>query len=95
MKIVPMKKQAQSVTSLPMSAEQERHRRMIEYSIMMGVRVLCIVACIWVRGWWLLIPALGAIFLPYFAVVVANTAQAGAQGRVERPGAVVRKPDGR
>jgi hypothetical protein len=68
---------------------------MLEYSIMMGIRVLCVLACIWVRGWWLLIPALGAIFLPYFAVVVANAAQSGARGQVERPGALVRREDRR
>lgn len=59
----------------------------------MGIRVLCVIACIWVRGWWLLIPAVGAIFLPYFAVVVANAVQSGDTGQVERPGTVVRRED--
>jgi len=27
-----------------------------------------------VHGWWMIIPALGAIFIPYFAVIVANVA---------------------
>jgi len=45
---------------------------MLEYTVMMSIRVLCIVSLIWVRGWWLLIPAAGAVFLPYFAVIVAN-----------------------
>ncbi|GAA4172884.1 DUF3099 domain-containing protein [Gryllotalpicola koreensis] len=87
-----MKATAHTITSLPPSPDQERHKRMIEYSIMMGIRVLCVLACIWVRGWWLLIPALGAIFLPYFAVVVANAVQAGDGGQVERPGALERRP---
>jgi hypothetical protein len=55
-----MKTTSNTITSLPPSPEQERRKRMIEYTIMMAVRVLCVVACIWVRGWWLLIPALGA-----------------------------------
>lgn len=38
----------------------------------MGIRMVCIIACFFVTGWWLLIPALGAIFLPYFAVIIAN-----------------------
>jgi hypothetical protein len=90
-----MKTTSNTITSLPPSPEQERRKRMIEYTVMMAVRVLCVVACIWVRGWWLLIPALGAIFLPYFAVVVANTVQAAGGGRVERPGAVERFRGGR
>jgi hypothetical protein len=82
---------AHTITSLPPSPDQERRKRMIEYAIMMGIRVLCVIACIWVRGWWLLIPALGAVFLPYFAVVVANATQASAGGQVERPGGLVRR----
>jgi hypothetical protein len=87
-----MKATAHTITSLPPSPDQERHKRMIEYSVMMGIRVLCVLACIWVRGWWLLIPALGAIFLPYFAVVVANAVQVGDGGQVERPGGLERRP---
>ncbi|WP_022880730.1 DUF3099 domain-containing protein [Gryllotalpicola ginsengisoli] len=85
-----MKSSPHTITSLPPSPDQERHRRMIEYSIMMGVRLLCVVACIWVRGWWLIIPALGAVFLPYFAVVVANAARSQPSGSVERPGSIER-----
>ncbi|GAB3387465.1 hypothetical protein GCM10027568_07210 [Humibacter soli] len=61
-----------SITSLPHAPADERRTRMLEYTVMMSIRVLCIVSLIWVRGWWLLIPAAGAVFLPYFAVVVAN-----------------------
>lgn len=88
-----MKSTAHTITTLPPSPDQERRKRMIEYSIMMGIRVLCVLACIWVRGWWLLIPAMGAVFLPYFAVVVANAAQTGAGAQVERPGALARRRD--
>lgn len=87
-----MKATAHTITSLPPSPDAERRKRMIEYSIMMGIRVLCVLACIWVRGWWLLVPAVGAIFLPYFAVVVANAVQSGDGGQVERPGALERRP---
>src|SRR5690606_24914698 len=57
---------------LPESPEEEHRRRVLQYSLAMGIRVLCVIACIWVRGWWLLIPAAGAVFLPYVAVVLAN-----------------------
>jgi uncharacterized protein YqgC (DUF456 family) len=46
---------------------------MVKYSVAMGIRLLCIGACFLVTGFWLLIPAFGAIFLPYFAVVLANS----------------------
>lgn len=67
---------------------------MRQYSLAMGVRLLCVVLCFFVRGWWLLIPALGAVFLPYFAVVIANNVGSGARGRVQRPGAIERRRPG-
>ncbi|WP_243062971.1 DUF3099 domain-containing protein [Humibacter sp. RRB41] len=77
-----------SITSLPHAPADERRGRMLEYTVMMSIRVLCIVSLIWVRGWWLLIPAAGAIFLPYFAVVIANAVRPRA-GDPLRPGAIV------
>ena len=62
---------------------------MIKYSIMMGIRVACIVALLFVQGWWILVFAAGAVFLPYFAVVVANVATNRPQAEVERPGSIV------
>jgi len=82
----------QTVTSLPAAPADERRHRMLEYTIMMSIRVLCLISLIWVRGWWLVIPAAGAIFLPYFAVVVANAAQTRTR-EPERPGAIVRVGD--
>jgi hypothetical protein len=50
-----------------------RQRR---YLIMMGIRVLCFVAAVALfatgAGWLTAIPAVGAIVIPYFAVVFAN-----------------------
>ena len=79
----------QSITSLPPSPEEERRARMIKYTIMMGIRVACIVALLFVQGWWILVFAAGAVFLPYFAVVVANGATNRPQAEVERPGRIV------
>ena len=62
---------------------------MLEYTVMMSIRVLCLVSLLWVRGWWILIPAAGAVFLPYFAVVVANVTRARTSAP-ERPGSIVR-----
>lgn len=79
----------QSITSLPPSPEEERRARMIKYSIMMGIRVVCIFALLFAQGWWILVFAAGAVFLPYFAVVVANVATNRPQPQVERPGGIV------
>jgi hypothetical protein len=58
----------------------------------MGVRVICIGLCLFVQGWWLLLPAAGAIFLPYVAVVIANNVHRTTR-RVERPGTIAVRPD--
>jgi hypothetical protein len=49
----------------------------------MTIRVVCIVVAIFVEGWLIWLAFAGAIFLPYFAVVLAN-----AQG--PRPGEISR-----
>ncbi|HEX6955362.1 MAG TPA: DUF3099 domain-containing protein [Agromyces sp.] len=85
-----MKQQpTQSITSLPASPDEERRARMIKYSIMMGIRVVCIFALLFAQGWWILVFAAGAIFLPYFAVIVANVGTSRRGDEVLRPGAVV------
>jgi hypothetical protein len=78
----------QSITSLPLSPEAERRNRMIKYSVTMGIRVVCIVLMLFVQGWWLLVCAIGAITLPYFAVVIANVHADPRGARVFRPGAI-------
>jgi hypothetical protein len=86
-----------TITSLPTAPEVERKSRMVKYSIAMGIRLVCIGACFIAPGWWLLLPAAGAVLLPYVAVVVANQVSkegSGAQGYT--PGALVRRnPDSR
>lgn len=64
---------------------------MLKYTIAMSVRVVCIALCLVLPGWWALVPAMGAVFLPYFAVVIANNARTGRRERVQRPGALVRR----
>lgn len=62
---------------------------MIKYAAAMGVRMVCIAACFFTPGWWLLVPAVGAIVLPYFAVIAANTVVNSGGNHVERPGALL------
>jgi hypothetical protein len=79
----------QSITTLPRSPEDDRHSRMVKYSVMMAIRVVCIALCLFVQGWWLLVCAIGAIALPYVAVVVANSVRRPSTETVLRPGGVV------
>ncbi len=81
---------SQTVTELPLAPELERRSRMIKYTVAMSIRVICIGLCLVAPGWWLLLPAAGAVFLPYIAVVIANNVHTGGSGRVRRPGALVR-----
>lgn len=61
-----------TVTSLTEAPKQERDQRMRKYVLTMSIRFICILAIPFVSGWWMLLCAVGAIFLPYFAVVIAN-----------------------
>jgi Protein of unknown function (DUF3099) len=62
--------QARRPLSEDVSARQRR------YLIMMAIRTVCFVIAMVLflnhAGWLTAIPAVGAIFLPYFAVVMAN-----------------------
>ncbi len=62
--------QAQPSLSADIAARQRR------YLIMMGIRVACFALTVGLfvagAGWFAAIPAVGAIAIPYFAVVMAN-----------------------
>ena len=80
-----------SITALPVAPEAERRTRMLKYSMAMGVRIVCIGLCFVTPGWWLLLPATGAVLLPYFAVVVANqVVKTPSTTQAYNPGAIVR-----
>lgn len=60
------------VTSVGEAPDSERRRRIIIYSASMTIRFICVALIVFTSGIWQWIFAIGAIFLPYFAVVVAN-----------------------
>lgn len=68
----------QSATALPDSPEDDRKKRMRKYSIAMSVRTICLILVFVVPDWWKLVFGLGAMVLPYVAVVLANVGDAGA-----------------
>jgi len=68
--------EAHLVTEARESRSAEIGQRERRYLVMMGIRVVCFVITVVMflthAGWLTIIPAVGAITLPYFAVVVAN-----------------------
>ena len=64
------------VTQAPRSRSEDINFRQRRYLLMMGIRAVCFVIAVVMfvnhLGWLVVIPAVGAIFIPYFAVVLAN-----------------------
>jgi len=64
------------VTQARRSLTDDINYRQRRYLLMMGIRTVCFVIAVVLfmnhLGWLTAIPALGAIFIPYFAVVFAN-----------------------
>jgi predicted tellurium resistance membrane protein TerC len=60
------------VTSVSEAPENERRRRMVIYTVSMLTRFACVALVVFTTGIWQWVFGIGAIFLPYFAVVVAN-----------------------
>ncbi len=84
--------QPQSLTNLPASPSEERHSRAVRYTVTMSVRTICLIACILSRDNLVLVAifGLGAIVLPYVAVVFANVgAKPVRQTSIVRPMQVV------
>ena len=79
-----MNREPQSLTSLPASPDEERRSRMVSYAVSMGIRLVCLALCFVVPGWWIVIPATGAIFLPLVAVALANVANPAKAARIRR-----------
>lgn len=71
--------QPQAVTSVEESPYLERRSRFIKYTIAMVIRVICIILAVAIPvSWFTLVFVAGAVFLPYFAVVIANAQGSGA-----------------
>ena len=64
------------VTQARRSRSDDVDFRQRRYLLMMGIRAVCFVIAVVMfvnhLGWLVVIPAVGAIFIPYFAVVFAN-----------------------
>ncbi len=61
-----------SVTTMGPSLADDSDRRMKQYLWTMGVRTTCFFLAVAIDSWVRWLFALGAVVLPYFAVVIAN-----------------------
>jgi hypothetical protein len=72
----PRRERTQVVTEARRPKSEDIAYRERRYLIMMGIRLVCFVAAVVAflngAGWLTAIPAVGAIIIPYFAVVFAN-----------------------
>lgn len=61
-----------SITGAQVSLVEDQRARTRRYLFSMGLRTVCFIGAILASGWlrWALVA--GAVFLPYFAVVIAN-----------------------
>ena len=73
------------VTSAGVNPAEDRAHRQRMYYISMILRVVCVASLFWVTGWWVLVAALGAVFLPWFAVMVGNAVAYGGEQDLESP----------
>ncbi|MGX6602550.1 DUF3099 domain-containing protein [Micromonosporaceae bacterium Da 78-11] len=98
-----MKKQPERpvlITDAARSQEQQFHSRQIRYGIMMGLRVLCLIAGAILTSlkvpllplWWA-VCLLGMVMLPWMAVLIANDRPAKSKAeRAATAAAAVEKP---
>ena len=60
------------LTSVGVNPTRDRAYRMRMYFLTMTLRMACVISLFWVRGPWIILVAIGAIVLPYVAVLIAN-----------------------
>lgn len=58
---------------------------MLRYTVAMSIRVACLILGVVVQGPLMWVFFAGAIFLPYFAVVLANTQGQSSRARAANP----------
>lgn len=61
-----------SITDAAAAHSEEMRQRMIKYAVAMGIRMVCLILIFVVDGWLKILPVIGAVFLPWFAVIIAN-----------------------
>ncbi len=72
-----------TVTSAASSTSDDQGNRVRRYLVMMGIRIACFGLLFVTSGWMRWVAIIGAVFLPYFAVVVANAVRPRQRGALE------------
>ena len=79
-----------TVTSAPTSTTDDQSARIKRYLTMMGIRVVCFGLVFVTSGWLRWAAIVGAVAIPYFAVVIANAVRPSQVGTIQ---AVTPPPD--
>ena len=74
-----------AVTSAPRPHSDDLEHRMKRYLLSMAIRTVCVVLVVVVESPWRWLFAVGAVFLPYLAVVMANAGGTRREAPVARP----------
>ena len=92
--MIHRKSAPQSATSLDESPQDDETARMKRYVIMMAVRTACVVLAFAVQpwGWHTVAFGVGAVFLPYIAVVLANQARTATTTSAVNPRRAISAP---
>lgn len=72
-----------TVTSAPSSTTDDQDARVKRYLLMMSIRVACFGLLFVTSGWMRWVAVVGAVVLPYFAVVIANAVRPRQRGSIE------------
>jgi hypothetical protein len=72
-----------TVTSAPSSTVDDQDQRVKRYLTMMGIRVLCFGLFFVTDGWIRWVAIVGAVVLPYIAVVTANAVRPRQSGEIQ------------
>lgn len=79
------KTQPHLVTTLGTDANKDYKNRMRNYSIIMGLRFLCIALALIIPFPWNIIPIIFAVCSPWFAVLIANNKKPTIINEIEKP----------
>ncbi len=61
-----------NITDAPTAHSDDMHRRMVKYALAMSIRLVCLFLIFVLPGWFKVIAVVGAVGLPWFAVIIAN-----------------------
>jgi hypothetical protein len=77
-----MRSRVQSVTTAHQGRTDDLDRRQRRYLMTMGIRIGCLPLAVFVDGWARWVFILGAVVLPYVAVVIANAVAPPQRGKL-------------